>query len=52
MGKPVIVENDMINIEVSLIRSKYENKEKFPFILITNKEIDVELRMYIEEFIQ
>ena len=41
---PVYLENDWLELHISLIKSKYISKEKGPLILIKNKELNAKLR--------
>ena len=41
MIKPVFLEHEYLDLQISLIRPKYMTKEKAPIIVIRNKEVDV-----------
>ena len=51
MPKPVVLKEDTLELEISLLKGKYVKKEKAPFIQIKNKEIDLELRLIMEDFL-
>ena len=51
MPKAVYIDSDSLKLEVSVIRPKYGGKEKAPFVMILNKEIDLDLRLILEDFI-
>lgn len=51
MLKPVYLEHEYLDMQISLLKPKYINKEKAPIIVITNKEIDMQLRLIVEDMI-
>jgi hypothetical protein len=50
MTSPVYLESDYLSLEISIVRPKYASLEKAPIIIVKNKEIDLELRLILEDY--
>lgn len=48
---PVYLEKDYLELQVSLLKPKYMSREKAPIILIKNQELNLQLRLILEDFI-
>lgn len=48
---PVSLTNDCLELQISLIKPKYQMREKPPTIMVRNKELNLPLRQILEDFI-
>lgn len=48
---PVYLENDCFELHISMIKPKYLTRDRPPIILIKNKEMNLPLRLILEDFI-
>jgi hypothetical protein len=49
---PVYLTNDSLELTISLIKPKYLSRERAPTIIVRNKELNLPLRLILEDYIQ
>ena len=48
---PVGLKNDTIDLQISLLKPKYLTRERPPTVIVRNKELNLPLRLILEDYI-